>query len=297
MLNRYLDETEGILLILGSILLKVAPKTKTGWARIWPIAGEKEILAGLTPWVIEQRTKLRRGSVLLRDFDDARCYAYECIDDLFVVFITDGKESDRIITDRVRRTGRAVRSELESQSITKVFKKYAEIVAPFLESKLVVALVGTRGVGKTTVMHLLLGRRPPEVYTPTMGMNTETIEGMSFSNCTVDLWDLGGDDHVNKIWESCLVNVDVVLLLTDSTLKNVLDSQKLVSEIRNCAETASLGVIANKQDLPNSLAPSVVKKVFNMEVHPLLAIDLTEHEEAERILKQSLSSHIGFTQQ
>jgi signal recognition particle receptor subunit beta len=80
-------------------------------------------------------------------------------------------------------------------------------------------------------------------------------------------------------------------------LKNVLESQKLVSEIRSCAETASLTVIANKQDLPNALAPSVVEKVFNMQVHPLVATDLTEYEEAERIVRQSLSSHIGFTQQ
>jgi small GTP-binding protein len=296
MLNENLDGTEGILLILGSILLKVAPKIKKSWARIWPIADEKEILAGLTPWIIEQKPKFRRGAVILRNFNDSIWYAYECIDDLFVIFITDGKESDKIIIDRVRRSGRAVRSALESQSITKVFKNYTEIVVPFVESKLVVALIGTRGVGKTTAMHLLLGQRPPPVYTPTMGMNTETLDGMSFSNCTVDLWDLGGDDHVNKVWESCLANVDVVLLLTDSTLKNVLESQRLLSEIRSCAETASMEVIANKQDLPNSLAPSVVKKVFNMEIHPLVAIDLTEHEEAERILKQSINRHIGFTQ-
>ncbi|MFW9911122.1 MAG: ADP-ribosylation factor-like protein [Candidatus Thorarchaeota archaeon] len=290
-----LDGIEGILLILGSILLKLAPKIKKSWARIWPIDGEKEILSKLTPWIIERKPKLRRGTVLRRNFNSSRWYAYECTDDLFVILITDGKESDKMITDRVRRAGRAVRSALENQSITKVFKNYTEIVTPFLESKLVVALVGTRGVGKTTTMHLLLGQRPPEVYIPTMGMNTERLDGMDISNCTVDLWDLGGDDEVNKVWESCLVNVDVILLLTDSTLKNVLESQKLVSEIMNCAETASLIVIVNKQDLPNALAPSVVEKVFNMEVHPLAAIDLTEHEEAERILKQSLVNHIGFT--
>jgi hypothetical protein len=146
MLNGNLDGTEGILLILGSILLKVAPKIKTSWARIWPIADEKEILAGLTPWIIEQKPKLRRGAVILRNFNDSIWYAYECVDDLFVIFITDGKESDKIVTDRVRRSGRAVRSVLESQSITKVFKNYTEIVLPFLESKLVVALIGTRGV-------------------------------------------------------------------------------------------------------------------------------------------------------
>ncbi|MFW9863642.1 MAG: ADP-ribosylation factor-like protein [Candidatus Thorarchaeota archaeon] len=289
-----MDDTEGILLILGSILLKVAPKIKKSWARIWPIDDEKKILSELTPWIIEQKSKLRKGSVLKRNFNNSKWYAYECIDDLFVIIITDGKESDKMIADRVRRSGRTVRSELESQSITKVFKKYTEIVTPFLESKLVVALIGTRGVGKTTTLHLLLGLRPPEVYVPTMGMNTESLDGMDISNCTVDLWDLGGDDEVNKVWESCLVNVDVILLLTDSTLKNVLESQKLASEIRSYAETASLTVIANKQDQPNALAPSVVEKVFNMEVHPLVATDLTEHEKVERVLKQSLDSHIGF---
>ena len=220
-----LEGTEGILWILGSILLKVAPKIKKVWARIWPIDDEKEILSKLTPWIIERKSKLRRGTVLRRNFNSSRWYAYECTDDLFVVLITDGKESDKMITERVRQTGRAVRSALEKQSVTKVFKNYTEIVTPFLESKLVVALVGTRGVGKTTTMHLLLGQRPPEVYSPTMGMNTESLDGMEISNCTVDLWDLGGDDEVNKVWESCLANVDVILLLTDSTLKNVLESQ------------------------------------------------------------------------
>jgi len=284
-------------LILGSILLKVAPKIKKSWARIWPIDGEKRILSDLTPWILERRPKIRKGTVLRRKFEGSKWYAYECNDDLFVILITDGKESNKMITDRVRKAGRAVRNALESQSVTKVFKNYTKIVTPFLESKLVVALVGTRSVGKTTTMHLLLGQRPPQVYIPTMGMNTERLDGMDISNCTVDLWDLGGDDEVNKVWESCLVNVDVVLMLTDSTLKNVLESQKLVSEIMSCAETASLTVIANKQDLPNALAPSVVEKVFNMEVHPLVATDLTQHEEAERILKQSLMSHIGFSSQ
>ena len=292
-----LDDIEGILLILGSILLKVAPKIKKSWARIWPIDGEKRILSDLTPWILERRPKVRKGTVLRRKFEGSKWYAYEFNDDLFVILITDGKESNKMITDRVRKAGRAVRNALESQSVTKVFKNYTKIVTPFLESKLVVALVGTRGVGKTTTMHLLLGQRPPQVYIPTMGMNTERLDGMDISNCTVDLWDLGGDDEVNKVWESCLVNVDVVLMLTDSTLKNVLESQKLVSEIMSCAETASLTVIANKQDLPNALASSVVEKVFNMEVHPLVATDLTQHEEAERILKQSLMSHIGFSSQ
>ncbi|MHA2072093.1 MAG: ADP-ribosylation factor-like protein [Candidatus Thorarchaeota archaeon] len=282
---------EGILLILGSVLLKVAPKQRTSWVRIWPIPDEDEILSSLLPWVSEQKTKLKKRAVVSHSIDDYRYHAYECSTDLLVIAITDNREDDQIITGRVRRLGKKVRNTLKNQSVTKVLKNYPDMATPFLESKLVVALVGTRGVGKTAAMHLLLGKRPPQTYIPTMGMNAETVDGMQISNCTVDLWDLGGDDHVNKVWESCLANVDLVLLFTDSTLKNVLDSQKMMSDIMDNAEAASLAVIANKQDLPNSLAPSVVRKVFNQVVHPLVAIDLTQHGVAELVLEQSLISH------
>ena len=65
----------------------------------------------------------------------------------------------------------------------------------------------------------------------------------------------------------------------------------IMAEIMDYAEAASLAVIANKQDLPNSLAPSVVRKVFNQVVHPLVATDLTQHGVAELVLEQSLISH------
>jgi small GTP-binding protein len=278
---------------MGSILLKVAPKPRTSWVRLWSIPDEDEILSSLLPWVSEHRAKLKKRAVLSGSLENFRYHVYECTTDLFAIIVSDDREADQIINSRIRRLGRVVRKRMENQSVAKVFKSYPDMVKPFLESTLVVVLVGTRGVGKTSAMHLLLGKKLPQTYTPTIGMNTETVDGMNYSNCTVDLWDLGGDDHVNKVWESCLANVDVILLLTDSTLKNALESQRLMLDIIDCAETASLSVIANKQDLPNSLAPSVVGRVFNCEVHPLVANDLTQHEVAENVLEQSLNSHLA----
>merc|ERR1719231_1550128 len=116
-----------------------------------------------------------------------------------------------------------------------------------------ILMLGLDAAGKTTILYKLkLG----EVVTtlPTVGFNVETVE---YKNINFNVWDVGGQDKIRKLWRHYYQGTQGLIFVIDSSDRDRIEdvreelSKMLVNEEM---KDAVLLVFANKQDLPNAMA-------------------------------------------
>jgi small GTP-binding protein len=246
---------------------------------------------------LETRSKLEKVSRGREDIsitvEGNKYFGREVGDKYHLIFITDIDEADRSVNERVDSAAEALESVLNEKSYSYLRTHYDKIIRPFVHSKLKIALVGEGGVGKTTTLHLLMGKRPPEQYIPTIALGMEVIENIHFATYSLVLWDFAGQERFRKLWKLYFQGADVVFLLTDSTLRNILVSKDIFSMIRRDAPNVPIVVIANKQDLPNALDPSIIERLIGAETHPLVAVDLSYRDDILKILLDTAARHVN----
>ena len=120
-----------------------------------------------------------------------------------------------------------------------------------------ILMVGLDAAGKTTILYKLkLGEVVSTI--PTIGFNVETVE---YKNISFTVWDVGGQDKIRPLWRHYYQKTQGIIFVVDCNDQDRLDSARdelhkmlLEDELRG----TSLLVLANKQDVPNSLTPSAV---------------------------------------
>merc|ERR1712153_182008 len=124
-----------------------------------------------------------------------------------------------------------------------------------------ILMVGLDAAGKTTILYKLkLG----EVVTtiPTIGFNVETVE---YKNISFNVWDVGGQDKIRKLWRYYYANTQGLIFVVDSNDRDrIEDAREELTKILDDDEMrdAVLLVFANKQDLPNAMpAAEVTEKL------------------------------------
>jgi len=124
----------------------------------------------------------------------------------------------------------------------------------FGKQQMRILMVGLDAAGKTTILYKLkLG----EIVTtiPTIGFNVETVE---YKNISFTVWDVGGQDKIRPLWRHYFQNTQGLIFVVDSNDKERVSESK--EELHKMLEEddlrdACLLVFANKQDLPNAMAP------------------------------------------
>ncbi|MFW9788966.1 MAG: hypothetical protein ACFFE1_14895 [Candidatus Thorarchaeota archaeon] len=81
----------------------------------------------------------------------------------------------------------------------------------------------------------------------------------------------------------------MIFLLTDSTLKNIIASKTIFTEILAEFPDMPIVLLANKQDTLNSLDPSAISKVMGFNSYAMVAIDLAYRNDLLKILVDALS--------
>jgi small GTP-binding protein len=150
-----------------------------------------------------------------------------------------------------------------------------------------VAILGYAGVGKTTTLHLLRGETLPLVHDPTIGVSIKKLPD-EVQNANIVLWDLAGQSRFSILWAKMIANAQVVIIVTDSTLENVLRSKKLVSLVTEEVPEAKMIGIANKQDLPTALTPERVGQILGIPTYELVAIDISYRDRLIQIIRKAI---------
>jgi len=120
-----------------------------------------------------------------------------------------------------------------------------------------ILMVGLDAAGKTTILYKMkLGEMVTTI--PTIGFNVEVVE---YKNLKFTMWDVGGQDKLRPLWRHYYQNTNGVIYVVDSNDKERIgmardELQKMLNEEE--LRDASVLVFANKQDLPNALAPAEV---------------------------------------
>jgi small GTP-binding protein len=235
--------------------------------------------------LIEKSVRLKYKPIAL---DDYKFISRECGDGI-IIFVTDLEESDQVLMNKINRAAKSLRSIMSNNPNNYIKENYEDIMTRFVQSQFVIALIGQIGVGKTSLLHLLMGKPPPEEHVPTIAVNTELIEGIKFANYELNIFDFAGKESAGDFWN--LSATDMIILVSDSTLRNIITTKTIMSDIINEYPEIPIVVIANKQDTANSIDTSVISKVMGSPTHKMVAIDLAYREVILGILVSALSEH------
>ncbi|MHA1653414.1 MAG: ADP-ribosylation factor-like protein [Candidatus Thorarchaeota archaeon] len=170
-----------------------------------------------------------------------------------------------------------------NQPLTGFDEKVDEIAVTMVK----VAILGYAGVGKTTTLHLLRGETLPLIHDPTIGVSIKKLPE-EVENANIVLWDLAGQSRFSILWAKMIANAQVVIIVTDSTLENVLRSKKLVSLVKEEVPDAKIIGIANKQDLPTALTPERVGQILGIPTYELVAIDISYRDRLIQIIRKAI---------
>ena len=91
-----------------------------------------------------------------------------------------------------------------------------------------------------------------------------------FFSKPIQVWDVGGQDRIRKLWRYYFENTNALIYVVDSSDRDRINEakeelNKMLQE--QALENAVLLVFANKQDLPNAMTPAEIME--NLELQKL----------------------------
>ncbi len=281
-------------MIHNTLLVRISTKEVLASTQYWPVeVPEEKLLEYLST---REELKTTHGA----DISDIplivgnmKFMANDWLEDALLVFVTDEREDERNIADKLETAVKALRRNLKKDGLQAVIDSYEKLIEPCVITRLKIALVGEGGTGKTTTLNLLLGETPPLQYVPTIALNLETVENIRFGNYSLVLWDFAGQERFRTLWRFYFHGADVIFLVCDSSLRNVIISRDILKLIRRDAPKVPVFALANKQDLPNAMRPEVVQKILGVPTYPMVAIDEGRRDEMLGILMTAAAQYVG----
>jgi len=204
--------------------------------------------------------------------------------DLIHVFCADSDDDELGLHQRVKRVKDVFADEQyaklatwdgQSQDIWVGFEASVEKV---LSGIIKIALVGFGGVGKTTLLNLMRGTDVPIEYNPTIAVDVKKLDVSATYD--VIIWDFAGQERYTPLWTFLLRGTNIVLMVTDSTVENVVSTKRVYLNIIKKRKTDLLTYcLCNKQDLPRAMKPKLVERLLNIPCYPMVGINPTFREE------------------
>jgi small GTP-binding protein len=215
-------------------------------------------------------------------------------EDLILMLVTDGRDEDRVINHKTREGAARMETALRGQSIGYVKDNLQDILGELIFTRFKISFVGSGGVGKSTLLRLLFGREPaPGGYVPTINVAVDSSETIQFGTFLVTIWDFAGQAVFQDLWAFYFQGTDVIFLITDSSFRNVMQTKTLLRSIKKEAPAVPLLIIANKQDLPESMQSDKIKRLLGAPTFQMVATDKTRREEFIRLMLEVAAKTVG----
>ncbi|MFW9898789.1 MAG: ADP-ribosylation factor-like protein [Candidatus Thorarchaeota archaeon] len=153
-----------------------------------------------------------------------------------------------------------------------------------------ISIIGHPAVGKTTILKLLCEDTIDRLYFPTQGFDLKKVK---YGNFNLKVWDFGGQKAYLSYLKEYLVGSDLVVIVTDSTPLNVLNSRQLIEFSNDIVDDdCPIIAIANKQDLckiDGRMDQNRVEDVLQVKTYGLTAINRSERVKFMNIIKKELN--------
>ncbi|MFW9984610.1 MAG: ADP-ribosylation factor-like protein [Candidatus Odinarchaeota archaeon] len=266
--------------MIHNVLLLTRNGIKLFHRSYWAIEVDQPIVAEY----IQSLRQIERDTgsdVLVPIFLDGMKFIHKYVDnDLILVLVADQQDKDEILQEKIESAVINMKKryakqlwDFKSTRNSEVFQDLGPIIDEAIVSTLKVVLLGEGGVGKTTILKMLMSQRANLNHVATMAVYVEEMQTAKLGPYEIAVWDFPGQELLVPKWKDYLRGTDVVLMVTDSTLKNVMSTRKLLSIIQKWTNGALIWAIANKQDLKDALLPDTVARLLGVRTIGLVAID------------------------
>ncbi len=215
-------------------------------------------------------------------------------ENMILIFATDGRDEDRTIQYKVRESAARIETALRGNTMSYIRDNLDDILGDLVFTHFKVSFVGLGGVGKSTLLRLLFGKEPaPGGYVPTINVAVDSSETIQFGTFLVTIWDFAGQAVFHDLWGFYFQGTDVIFLVTDSSFRNVMQTKTLMRNIRKEAPAVPLFIIANKQDLPESMRADKIQRLLGAPTFPMVATDKSRREEFIRFMLEVAAKTVG----
>ena len=132
-----------------------------------------------------------------------------------------------------------------------------------------ISVIGYDFVGKSSVTEMIKSGSIPRKYEETTHLKKYKAK---LFGMPILLWDIPDQGDISeKIWQSFILGSDAVILVVDSTQKNAEESKLMIDITDRIIPHAELLIVANKQDLDDSLKPEEIVNILGSKVLPFVA--------------------------
>jgi small GTP-binding protein len=156
-----------------------------------------------------------------------------------------------------------------------------------LSTKSKICFLGEGGVGKTSLVNLLQGKKIEKERNPTVGLE---VDDSILNGKKCSIWDLGGQERFRFMWQDFLKGTGLAVLVTDSTEDNLKKTKEIYERFSRFIG-AKIIAIANKQDLPGALKADIVQsRLGGIKTYEMSAIKKELRDRMREILEYEINS-------
>ena len=149
-------------MIYNAVLMNTTSRKKIATSDYWTHKVSSALLSKYLNTLLEMIERSERLKYKPVNIGEFKFYSRECAEKTLIIFVMDLDEPDTEVISKINRATRVLKGVLEKQSTSYIKKNFPRIVDPYVMEKYVISLVGESGVGKTSLLSLLMGREPPE---------------------------------------------------------------------------------------------------------------------------------------
>jgi small GTP-binding protein len=222
--------------------------------------------------------------------------------DLIHVFCADQEDDELGLHQRIKRVKDVFAEEQYAKLATwdgkskDIWNDFEASIEKILSGIIKIALVGFGGVGKTTILNLMRGTDIPIEYNPTIAVDVKKLDVSATYD--VIIWDFAGQERYTPLWTFLLRGTNIVLLVTDSTVENVVSTKRVyLNVIKKRKQDLLTFCLCNKQDLPRAMRPKLIERMLNVPCYAMVAINPTFRDEIMSLITQSIDEWARSTGQ
>ncbi|HUW89472.1 MAG TPA: ADP-ribosylation factor-like protein [Candidatus Nanopelagicaceae bacterium] len=265
---------------------------------------DRDLLAGFLSAFSGFMKEISQSDIKSTATDEFKYY-YTIIEAIIIVVCTDLEDDDAIINSKIttirvkfiEKFGKLLASGQWSGNRA-IFTSFEKEIDDIILGAIKVSIIGTGGVGKTSLLHLICGKEIDLEYIPTINVDIAPFDGEELDvPRSIVLWDFAGQSNFRSLWKSLLDSTDIALIVLDSSFENVNYSKDIIRDIldKHYRDVLVIG-IANKQDMPNRLTPQFCERILSeaereppIKVHGMVAINPVYREKILAILREAIN--------
>jgi hypothetical protein len=263
---------------------------------------KEDIFAGFLKGISDFVKEIKGGQIKTLNFRNFNLfYSYSIEFDFIFVIAADKGE----IESEVRTKVDLMKSEFIGRYGPKLkdwygnintFREFDEFVIDNIVIPPNILLVGTKGVGKKTMMGLFPSE---EILDIDEGLNeipqkiVELPELININHCIIRRIDMEELAYNTLRYKILLISVDIILIVTNSSFSNLRKTKELYYRMKPKVKKGAFYLIANYQDeIDTAFNPEKIEEMFNLKTFGFSALKKDSYEKFMLVLKEIIRKNI-----